>query len=104
MGEIGDYVKLYVDKEVLLEVAKDIKRQIKPNIQKIIGPGKVGYDTGHLHDSIQSAYSVYSGYAIVRAWYTPYYGKYINEDGRSNHWKGIHFMERGAEKTIELYK
>ena len=104
MAEISEYVRLYVDQEALPEVAKDIKTQIVPNTQKIIGPGNVGYDTGHLHDNIQSTYAVNGRYAVVMSWYTPDYGKYINEDGGSNHWKGIHFMERGADKTIALYK
>lgn len=104
MAEIEEYVKIYIDKEILPEVTKKMERDIKPNAQRIIGPGKVGYDTGHLHDTIYSKSSVHSHYGVVTVGYIAEYGKYINEDGTSNHWKGIHFLEKGAEKTIELYK
>lgn len=102
-GEISQIVKLYVDKEKLPEVAKEFSRNLVPNIQENLYVGH-GYDTGHLHDSISSTYSVKGSVAIVSAWYTPEYGKYINEEGPSNHWKGYKFMEKGVDKTINLYK
>ena len=101
--KITEYVKLYVDKEVMPEIAEDFAKEVVPNIQSNLWVGH-GYDTGHLHDSIQSAYAVGKGNAVVAAWYTPDYGQYINEDGSSNHWKGYHFMEKGIEKTMKLYK
>lgn len=103
MAEITEYVKLYVDKEILPEVAKEFSQKLVPNIRSNLWVGH-GYDTGHLHDSISSAYAVGKGNAVVSAWYTPDYGKYINEDGGSNHWKGYHFMEKGLEKTAKLYR
>jgi hypothetical protein len=102
MAEITDIVKLYVDKEVLPTVTEEINKDLVPNIQSNLWVGH-GYDTGHLHDTIQSAYDVQDDYSIITAWYTADYGKYINDDGSSNHWKGYHFMENGVEKTIALY-
>ena len=96
--KITEYVKLYVDKEVLPEIAEDFAKEVVPNIQSNLYVGH-GYDTGHLHDSIQSAYAVGKGSAVVAAWYTADYGQYINEEGPSNHWKGYHFMEKGIDKT-----
>lgn len=103
MAEITNIVELYIDDEVIPRVAEEFSRELVPNIQEELYVGH-GYDTGHLHDSIQSAYTTGHLSAVVTAWYTPDYGKYINEDGPSNHWKGYHFMEKGLEKTIKLYR
>ena len=52
MGEITDFVTLYIeDSGMLEEEASKISHSLEDNIKDIIRPGQVGYDTGHLHDS-----------------------------------------------------
>ena len=55
MGEITDYVTLYIEQSDILEdKASEISHDLEDNIKDVISPGSVGYDTGHLHDSIVS--------------------------------------------------
>ena len=101
MGEIGDVVKLYVDKEVLPEFTDQFSKELQQNIKDVIAPGNPGYDTGHLHDSIYETHSVSDGTALIVAGYTPDYGLYVDQGHHS--WKGVNFMQRGLEATLALY-
>ena len=99
MGEITDIVELYIkDSDILEDTAKDVSHDLEENIKNIISPGSVGYDTGHLHDSIVSNYSVGDGFAVVMAWYGADYGQYWYR------WiGGTDFMQDGLEATMNLY-
>jgi hypothetical protein len=99
MGEITDYVRLYIeDSDVLEEKTKEVSRSLKTNIQNVIAPGKVGYDTGHLHDTIQSNHAIAGKVGVVVGWYLPDYGKYWYR------WKGgKDFLKVGLEETMKLY-
>ena len=66
MGEITDYVTLYIEQsDILVDKAVEISVDLEKNIQEVIGPGQVGYDTGHLHDSVVADYAVGQSMAVV---------------------------------------
>ena len=100
MGEITDYVTLYIEQSDILEdKAEEISVDLEKNIQEVIGPGQVGYDTGHLHDSIVADYAVGQSMAVVRGWYSADYGQYWYR------WKGgVDFLNQGLEDTLTLYR
>lgn len=101
MGEIEDFVTLYIkDEDILEDEASKISRSLEDNIKDIIGPGNVGYDTGHLHDSVVSDYEIESDtVALVTGWYSEDYGQYWYR------WKdGVDFLSEGCKRTIENYK
>ena len=101
MGEITDFVTLYIDNSNILEdESEKISRNLEENIKDIIGPGNVGYDTGHLHDTVQSDYEMVSGTeAIITGWYSADYGQYWYR------WKGgVDFLSEGLNKTVENYR
>lgn len=101
MGEITDIITLYIKESNILEdEAKKISNDLEDNIKDIIGPGKVGYDTGHLHDSIISKYNIVSdNLALVTGWYLEDYGQYWYR------WKGgTNFLSEGLQKTVDNYK
>lgn len=100
MGEIEDYVILYIENSDILEdKLVEISKDLEQNIQDEIAPGKVGYDTGHLHDNIISDYDNNGKFGVVMAWYGADYGQYWYR------WKGgIDFMKSGLDKTIQNYR
>lgn len=100
MGEITDYVTLYIEQSDILEdKAEEISVDLEKNIQEVIGPGNVGYDTGHLHDSVVADYAVGQSMAVVRGWYSADYGQYWYR------WKGgVDFLNQGLEDTLALYR
>jgi hypothetical protein len=99
MGEITEIVELYIeDSDILEDKAKEISVSLEDNIKNVIGPGSVGYDTGHLHDSVVSNYAVSYPVAVVIGWYGADYGQYWYR------WKGgVDFLQEGLEQTIALY-
>ena len=100
MGEITDFVTLYIqDSDILEEEASKISRDLEDNIKDIISPGQVGYDTGHLQGTVVSDYEAEDKLAWVTGWYSADYGKYWYR------WKGgVDFMSEGLKKTLENYK
>ena len=99
MGEITDIVELYIkDSDILEDTAQDVSHDLEDNIKLMISPGMVGYDTGHLHDSIVSNYAVSGDVAVVMAWYGADYGQYWYR------WiGGTDFMQDGLELTMNMY-
>ena len=101
MGEITDFVTLYIEEEsgILEDKAAEISRVLESNIKDVIAPGKVGYDTGHLHGTVQGDYDLDGRIAWVTGWYSAEYGKYWYR------WKdGTDFLQDGLEKTLEAYR
>lgn len=99
MGNVTDIVELYIkDSSLIEDTAKDVSKDLEENIKQMIGPGMVGYDTGHLHDSVTSDYAVADGVAVVMAWYGADYGQYWYR------WiGGTDFMQDGLEMTMAMY-
>ena len=100
MGEITEIVELYIeDSDLLEDKVTEISTQLETNIKNVIGPGSVGYDTGHLHDSIVSDSEVDGLTGIVTGWYGADYGQYWYR------WKGGQdFLTVGLEQTVALYR
>ena len=100
MGEITDFITLYIkDSDILEEKVSEISETLETKIKEVIGPGNVGYDTGHLHDSVVSDYSIQGDIGVVIGWYGADYGKYWYR------WKGgVDFLNQGVENTLALYR
>ena len=100
MGEIKDIIDIYIkDASIFEDKVKEISNNLETNIKNVIAPGKVGYDTGHLHDTIVSNHGVVSDIAYIIGSYHADYGQYWYR------WKGgKDFMEQGLKETLEMYK
>ena len=100
MGGISETVRLYIeDSDILEDKASEISQNLEDNIKDVISPGSIGYDTGHLHDSVVSDYAVGQSMAVVMGWYGPDYGQYWYR------WKGgVDFLNKGLEDTLKLYR
>lgn len=101
MGEITEIIDLYIkNSDELEKFAENVQRDLEKNIKNTIPPNqKPGYDTGHLHDSIISDYTVSDGLAVVMAWYLEDYGQYWYR------WNGgFDFMQEGLDETIGMYR
>lgn len=132
MGEITDFIQLYLENSEILEDKLDeIARTLNENIQNQLFHGH-GRITGNLRDSIQTDFSVESPgkIGIVRGHIygtAEEYGWMVN-DGYPAHdiyakpgsalntpyglfkkvhhpgFDGYHFMEEGLEETVALYR
>ena len=100
MGEIKDIIEIYIkDSSLLEDKVKEISTNLETNIKNVIAPGKVGYDTGHLHDTIISNHGVTANIGYIIGSYHADYGKYWYR------WKGgKDFMTQGLKETMEMYK
>ena len=100
MGEITEYVTLYIENSDILEdKASEISHDLEENIKDVISPGSVGYNTGHLHDSVVADYTVGQNTAAIVGWYGADYGQYWYR------WKGgVDFLNKGLEDTLKQYR
>ena len=118
--------------EKLSEIETNLVKNIQDQLDSG-KPKPNGWITGNLHDSIQSNISRKGMSATIEAWTATEYAGWVNdghdqEPGRfiPGHWKGdrfiyepgaktgmvlkrshvngIHFMEKGLEKTVAMYK
>ncbi len=107
MGEIADFVNLYIENSDILEdTAKDITFDLVKNMRSNLWRGH-GYDTGELYNDITADYTVYSKLAIIMGWFTVEHGKYVISGvrGKGRAKSGpIDFLGKGLEKTISLYR
>ena len=111
MGEITDFVILYLqDENVLEEELDNMSLKLRENIQNHLYRGH-GRDTGNLRDSIESDFALQSPKeGLVRARIigtANEYGWYVNDGHRLRNnewWEGYHFMEDGLEETVALYR
>ena len=134
MGEIKDFVNLYIqDSGMLEEKLSEIAMNLTANIQNQLKPGH-GVITHNMHDSIQSDFKKTGNLtAIVEAYseeeYTPWVndghsqqpGRFIPGEWNGNRFiykpgaktgmvlkksyvKGLHFMEAGLDKTVAMYR
>jgi hypothetical protein len=100
MGEIKQIIEIYIEDSSLFEdKVKEISHNLEANIQDVIAPGQVGYDTGHLHDTIVSDYEVDGLTGRITGWYGADYGQYWYR------WKGgVDFLKQGLDETLDLYR
>ena len=111
MGEITEFIKLYIEDSNLLEKELDeMSLKLIENIQRHLYRGH-GRKEGTLHDGISSDFALSSPTtATVRGFIdgpAGEYGWYVN-DGHTlrndEWWEGYHFMEEGLEETVALYR
>ena len=104
---ITDIVKNYIEDSDLLENKMDeIAGVLEENIKENLWVGH-GYDTGQLYRDITSDSKVDGNIGTVTAWYTVYYGEYVDKGHplrNKEWWEGYDFMETGLNKTLEAYR
>ena len=108
MGEITDYIQLYVEDSGMIEdKLSEIMLNLTANIQDQLYPGH-GYIRGDLHDSIQSDITAQNKtIAVIRAYSEVEYAPWVNDGHRLRNnewWEGYHFMEKGLEATVAMYR
>ena len=110
MGEIKDFVSLYIqDSDILEESANQLAMNLEINIKNQLWEGH-GYDEGRLKRSIRVVSHVYKNYAILTGYFdaglAPH-GFYVLSGVRG---KGIaksgpiDFLGDGLKKTMEIYQ
>ena len=107
MGEIKDFVKLYIeDSDLLEDSAKLIAGDLQKNMRSNLWKGH-GYDTGQLYRDIYSKHDVSKNSAIVIGGFTVEHGDYVirgvRGKGKAKAGK-IDFLNKGLEKTVEMYR
>lgn len=103
MGEVKDFINLYIeDSDLIDDALDDITLNLTTNIQDELYPGH-GWITGNLHDSIQSNITSKSGLnATIEAYSPQEYAEWVNDGHHS--FSGYHFLEKGLEKTVAMYR
>ena len=124
MGEVKDFINLYIeDSDLIDDKLSEIEMNLTMNIQDQLYP-KHGYITGNLHDSIQSNITSKSGLnATIQAYTMVEYAAAVNDGSRAidssegklmkmpwgyrrsrKAFKGYHYMEKGLDKTVAMYR
>lgn len=121
MGEIKDFINIYISESGLIEeVLSEIALNLTANIQDELYPGH-GYLSGDLHDSIQSNITSKSNLGgVIEAYTMIKYASWVNDGSPAVEGKlmkmpwgyrtkrkafpGYHFMEAGLEKTVAMYR
>ena len=121
MGEIKDYVMLYIqDSGMIEDILSEVTENLELNIKDQLYPGH-GYKRGDLHDSIKAdIVSSDSHGGIIRAYTKIFYAPWVNDGSpevkgklMKMPWgyrmsrkasKGIEFMEKGLETTVAMYR
>lgn len=106
MGEITEYVQLYIENSDILEdaaevIAMDLQNNMKSNLWK-----GHGYDQGELYKNITTRTSVSKNFALIIGFYTVEHGQYVISGvrGKGRAKSGpIDFLNKGLEKTLEAY-
>ena len=117
MGEITDFINLYIQDEGLFEdkiqeIQLYLEEQTKLTLNegmnsyipkyKSLPPSQQYKRTGHTMDSIITEYTVNGLTGIIRAYPSQDdYTKYVDENSI---WGGYHFFEGGLTRTMEMYK
>lgn len=116
MGEITDFINLYIQDEGLFEEkVREIQLYMEEQTKLTLNTGMNSYTpkylslprsqqykrTGHTADSIRTEYTVNGLTGIIRAYLSQDdYTKFVDENSI---WGGYHFFKGGLEKTIALY-
>ena len=116
MGELADYIRLYIeDSDFLEDKLTEIKVNLRFNIREELDSSKPkpnGFIHGNLHDSVQSDIESRSQLkAIIRAYAKEEYAPWVNEGhdqqpGRfiPGEWKGDRFIYDPDAKTGMVLK
>ena len=104
MGEITDFVKIYVDNEsgILEETVKDIWQSMRLNWDKLLYEGH-GRRTGTLLSDLlhNTIYNLNGNEGVVEGRFTVEYGRYVDTGHHS--FEGYHFMEDALEMILQEY-
>lgn len=120
MGEIKDFINLYIEEEIFEDTLIDLEQDLENNIKDELYPGH-GVVTHNLHDSIHSNIKSKSNLsAIIQAYTMTEYAPYVNDGTPAVQGKlmkmpwgyrmsrkafpGYHFMEHGLEATVAMYR
>ena len=107
MGEITDFVELYVENSDILEdAAKLISADLEKNMKNNLWKGH-GYDTGELYRDIYTDEDIGKNEATIIGGYTVEHGQYVISGVRGKGFAKsgpIDFLTDGLEKTVELYR
>ena len=110
MGEIKDFVRLYIENsDILEEFTHELAGQLETDIKSQLYEGH-GYDTGNLRRNIRTDERIHKNYSIVTGYYdegNADYGIYvlrgIRGKGKAKAGK-IDFLNDGLNKTLEAYQ
>lgn len=116
MGEIKDFVELYIqDSGLFEEKVKEIQLDLEEQTKLSLNTGMNSYTpkyrslpqsqqykrTGHTADSIRSEYTIQGKTGIIRCYLSQDdYTKYVDENSI---WGGYHFFKGGLEAIISMY-
>lgn len=110
MGEIKDYVRLYIeDSDILEEFTHAFAGQLETDIKSQLYEGH-GRDTGNLKRNIHTIEGIYKNYSIVTGYYDEGFADYGIYVLRGIRGKGkakagpIDFLGDGLSKTLEAYQ
>jgi len=107
MGEITDFVELYVENsDLLYNYATIIAGDLQTNMRSFLWKGH-GYDKGELYRDIYTDKEVDKDTAIITGGYTVEHGQYVISGvrGKGTAKSGpIDFLQGGLEKTLEAYR
>lgn len=107
MGEITDFVELYIENsDILPDAAKVISADLEKNMKSNLWKGH-GYDKGELYRDIYTREEVGKNEATIIGGYTVEHGDYVIRGVRGKGWAKsgpIDFLGDGLEKTVELYR
>lgn len=107
MGEITDFVELYVENsDILPDAVELISSDLEDNMKSNLWVGH-GYDKGELYRDITAKGEVSGKVGTVIGWYTVEHGDYVirgvRGKGKAKAGK-IDFLGNGLKKTLEMYK
>lgn len=107
MGEIKDFVKLYIEEsDLIAPKVIEISNELKTNMRSNLWKGH-GYDKGELYRDIYSNYTLEKGGGVVIGGYTVEHGQYVISGvrGKGTAKSGpIDFLSDGLNKTVEAYR
>ena len=120
MGEIKDFINLYIEEDMIPDMFNDLSTDLENNIKDELYPGH-GVVTHNLHDSIHSNITSKNKLsAVIEAYTMVEYAPYVNDGTLAVQGKlmkmpwgyrmsrkafpGYHFMEAGLEKTVAMYR
>lgn len=104
MGDIKDFVEIYINEEsdILEDTVKEIWQTMRFNWDKLLYEGH-GRRTGTLLGDLlhNTMYNISGNMGTVEGRYTVEYGKYVDTGHHS--FEGYHFMDDALEMILQEY-